>query len=182
MTRPPRRPAGWMTASKVVPLRALVARVARLRRAPGRHSVVLANGLFDLLHPGHVRYLEGARRLGDMLVVAVNDDRSARRLRGPGRPVVPARDRARIIAALRCVTAVTRFGGSTVAAVLREVRPDIHCKGTDYTPETVPERDLVRSWGGRVAIAGDDKRHATSDLIARLARRPRRAGAARRQR
>jgi len=130
---------------------------------------VLANGLFDLLHVGHLRYLEGARRLGDLLIVAVNSDRSARRLRGPGRPVVPARDRARLVAALRCVDAVLVFGGPTVVPILRRIRPEVHCKGTDYTPATVPERDVVRGYGGRVAIAGDPKRHATSETIRRIA-------------
>jgi len=149
--------------------------------------VVLANGLFDLPHVGHLRYLRGARRHGDLLIVAVNDDRSARRLRGPGRPLIAAADRARLVAAVRGVDAVVLFGGTTVARVIRSLRPDVHCKGTDYSPATVPEGDLVRSLGGVVKVAGDAKRHATTDLIRRIAAagtpgadrtrpRPRRAG------
>jgi rfaE bifunctional protein nucleotidyltransferase chain/domain len=130
--------------------------------------VVLANGLFDLLHVGHLRYLGASRRLGDVLVVALNDDRSARRLRGAGRPLVPARDRARLVAAVRGVDLVLLFGGRTVATVLRRLRPDVHCKGTDYTPGTVPERDVVRSYGGRVRIAGDPKSHASTTMIRRI--------------
>jgi rfaE bifunctional protein nucleotidyltransferase chain/domain len=154
-----------------VSLRDLLRRVARLRRRRPRQRVVLANGLFDLLHVGHLRYLQSARRLGDFLVVAVNDDRSARLLRGTGRPVIPARDRSRLVAAIDGVDAVVLFGGRTVSRVLTRLRPDIHCKGTDYTPTTVPEAALVRSWGGRVRIVGDPKRHASSDLISRIARR-----------
>jgi rfaE bifunctional protein nucleotidyltransferase chain/domain len=138
--------------------------------------VVLANGVFDLLHVGHVRYLAAARAPGDLLVVAVNDDRSARRLRGPGRPVVPARDRARLIAAFRGVDVVVLFGWRTVSPLIRRLRPEVQCKGTDYTPGTVPERAAVLSYGGRVRIAGDAKRHAATDLIGRIARR---AGGAR---
>jgi rfaE bifunctional protein nucleotidyltransferase chain/domain len=155
------------------PVLALAAAERRLRRwrraAGGRGRVVLANGLFDLLHVGHLRYLRGARRLGDLLVVAVNDDRSARALRGPGRPIVPARDRARLVAAARGVDLVVIFGGQTVGAVLQRLRPEVHCKGTDYTPATVPERDIVRGYGGVVKTAGDAKRHATTDLLLRLA-------------
>jgi len=155
------------------PVLALAAAERRLRRwrraAGGRGRVVLANGLFDLLHVGHLRYLRGARRLGDLLVVAVNDDRSARTLRGPGRPIVPARDRARLVAAARGVDLVVVFGGPTVGAVLQRLRPEVHCKGTDYTPATVPERDIVRGYGGVVKTAGDAKRHATTDLLLRLA-------------
>jgi len=131
----------------------------------------MANGLFDLLHVGHLRYLRAARALGDFLVVAVNDDRSARALRGPGRPVAPAFDRGRLVAAVDGVDAVVFFGGHTASGVLGRLRPDIHCKGTDYTPSSVPEAGLVRSWKGQVRIAGDRKRHASSDLIERIARR-----------
>jgi rfaE bifunctional protein nucleotidyltransferase chain/domain len=130
---------------------------------------VLANGLFDLLHVGHVRYLEGARKWGDFLVVAVNDDGSARRLRGPGRPIVPARDRARLVAALRGVDAVVLFGGRTAGPILARLRPDVHCKGTDYTEAGVPEREVVRAYGGRTRIVGDAKRHAATTIIARIA-------------
>ena len=149
-------------------LAALERRLGLLRRRRPAPRVVLANGLFDPLHVGHVRYLQGARRLGDLLIVAINDDRSARLLRGPGRPLVPARDRARLVAALEGVDAVVLFSGRTVAPILERLRPEIHCKGTDYTPATVPERDVVRRYGGRVRIAGDRKRHASTDLIARL--------------
>ena len=150
---------------------ALLRRIATLRRRSPRPRIVLANGLFDLLHVGHLRYLRAARELGDLLVVAVNDDRSARRLRGAGRPVVRGRDRARLIAALESVDAVVLFGGSTVAPLLRRLRPDVHCKGTDYRPETVPEREIVRGYGGEVCVAGDPKRHATTDLLKRIAAR-----------
>jgi rfaE bifunctional protein nucleotidyltransferase chain/domain len=159
-------------AAPVLGLAAAARLVARLRRRRPRPRVVLANGLFDLLHVGHLRYLRAGRARGDFLVVAVNSDRSARRLRGPGRPLMPARDRVRIVAALDPVDAVLIFGASTVAPVLRRLRPDVHCKGTDYTPETVPERDVVRSYGGTVRIVGDPKRHATTGLIERIARRP----------
>jgi rfaE bifunctional protein nucleotidyltransferase chain/domain len=156
----------------VATLAALARRVARWRRRRPRPRIVLANGLFDLLHVGHLRYLEGAKRCGDVLVVAVNDDRSARRLRGPGRPILPARDRARLVAALRPVDAVVLFGSRTVTPVLERLRPDVHCKGTDYTAAGVPERDVVRSYGGRTRIVGDPKRHATTALIARIGAGP----------
>ncbi len=149
----------------------LLAAITRLRRRRPGTRVVLANGLFDLLHVGHVRYLGAARRLGDVLVVAVNDDRSARRLRGPGRPIVRAADRARLVASLEGVDYVVLFGSETVAPLLRRLRPDVQCKGTDYTRDTVPERGVVHSYGGKVAIAGDRKRHATTDLIGRIRRR-----------
>jgi rfaE bifunctional protein nucleotidyltransferase chain/domain len=156
---------------RVLPLRRLLEEVGRLRRRRPGTSVVLANGLFDLLHVGHVRYLAAARRLGTVLVVAVNDDRSARRLRGPGRPIMRAADRAGLVAALDGVDYVVLFGSRTVAPVLRRLRPDVQCKGTDYTEDSVPERHVVRSYGGRVAIAGDPKGHATTDLIDRIRRR-----------
>jgi len=147
-------------------------RVARWRRTRPGARVVLANGLFDLLHVGHLRYLRAARRQGGFLVVALNDDRSAARLRGPGRPLVPARDRARLVAAVRGVDLVLVFGGSTVGRVLRILRPDVHCKGTDYRPGTVPEREIVRGYGGSVRVVGDPKRHATTDLLRRMTGRP----------
>lgn len=158
-------------AGRVFRLDRLAGVLERLRRARPRPRVVLANGLFDLLHVGHVRYLRAARALGHFLVVAVNDDRSSRRLRGPGRPIVPAADRARILSALEGVDAVVLFGGRTAEGVLRRLRPDLHCKGTDYAPGSVPERDVVRSYGGRVRIVGDAKRHASTGLIARIGRR-----------
>ncbi len=155
----------------ILSTRALRRRVAALRRRSPRVRIVLANGLFDLLHVGHLRYLRAARALGDFLVVAVNDDRSARRLRGPGRPVIRARDRAHLIAALESVDAVVVFGRATVAQLLKRLRPEVHCKGTDYRPETVPEREIVRAYGGEVRVVGDPKRHATTDLLKRIASR-----------
>ena len=155
----------------LLPIPALLKRVARLRRRRPRTRVVLANGLFDLLHAGHLRYLRGARAAGDYLVVAINDDRSARRLRGPGRPLTPARDRARLVAALEGVDAVVVFGGRDVGRLLRRLRPEVHCKGTDYRRDTVPERDVVLGYGGAIRIVGDRKCHATTDMIRRIARR-----------
>ncbi len=136
-------------------------------RAAGR-TIALANGCFDLLHAGHVRYLEGAAAQADRLVVAVNDDESVRRLKGEGRPILPVADRAELVASLRAVDYVVIFSEPSVAALLEEIRPDVHCKGTDYTPETVPERDVVRRYGGRIAIVGDPKRHSTRELLERI--------------
>ena len=151
---------------KVLPLSTLVEQV-RAARAAGR-TVALANGLFDLLHVGHLRYLEGAKAEADLLVVAVNADASARALKGEGRPVVPEGERAELVAGFACVDWVTIFSDRTVEPLLRALRPDVHCKGTDYTAETVPERELARELSIRVAIVGDPKDHATSDLLARL--------------
>lgn len=147
---------------------ALVARV-RADRARGL-TVAFANGAFDLLHVGHVRYLEAARQEADRLVVAVNDDASVRQVKGPSRPIMPAADRAELVAALRAVDYVVVFAEPTVAPLLELLRPDVHCKGTDYTLDTVPERETVRAYGGRVAIVGDPKDHSTSALVDRLAR------------
>ena len=144
----------------------LAARVAADRQA-GR-TIAFANGAFDLLHVGHVRYLEAARREADRLVVAVNDDRSIQGLKGPSRPVLPEADRAELVAALRAVDYVVIFSEPTVTPLLELLRPDVHCKGTDYTIDTVPERDTVRAYGGRIAIVGDPKDHSTSDLLTRL--------------
>jgi D-glycero-beta-D-manno-heptose 1-phosphate adenylyltransferase len=136
--------------------------------AAGR-SVALANGVFDLFHVGHLRYLEGAKALADLLVVAVNGDASARlQGKGPGRPVVPAAERAEIVAALRCVDHVVLFETKDVVPVIRALRPDVQVKGTDYTPETIPEAAEVRAYGGRVAVAGDPKDHSTTELLSRL--------------
>ena len=137
-------------------------------RAAGR-TVALANGCFDLLHVGHVRYLEAAAQEADLLVVAVNDDGSVRKLKGEGRPLLSAADRAEIVAALRCVDHVVIFGERTVEPLLELLRPEVHCKGTDYTEATVPEREIVAAYGGRVAIVGDPKDHSTRDLLARIA-------------
>jgi len=128
-------------------------------------KITLANGAFDLLHVGHTRYLRAAKQLGGKLVVAINSDESVRALKGNGRPVMPAEERAEILAALSDVDAVVIFPERDVTALIREVRPDIHAKGTDYTPESVPERDTVIEGGGRVEIVGDPKNHSTSDII-----------------
>jgi len=129
---------------------------------------VFANGAFDLLHAGHVRYLEAAKAEGDWLVVGVNTDRSVRESKGDSRPIVPESERAEIVAALSCVDSVVLFDEASPAALLAELRPDVHAKGTDYTPESVPEREVVARYGGRTAIVGDPKDHATSDLIERI--------------
>ena len=152
---------------RVVTEQELVQVVAEDRRH-GR-TVAFANGCFDILHVGHVRYLAGANEQGDRLVVAINDDESVRALKGEGRPILPAAERAEILAALRVVDYVVIFAESTVARLLDLVRPDVHCKGTDYTVETVPERDVVLGYGGRIAIVGDPKDHSTKELLARLA-------------
>ena len=138
-------------------------------RAAGR-TIAFANGCFDLLHVGHVRYLQAAAREGDRLVVAVNDDRSAATLKGPGRPVIGVADRAELVAGLRGVDYVVVFSEPTVESLLRLVQPDVHCKGTDYTIDTVPERAVVSAYGGRTAIVGDAKEHSTGALVARLTR------------
>lgn len=130
--------------------------------------IVLANGCFDTLHVGHVRYLEGARALGDLLIVGVNSDAQVARLKGAGRPILPERERAELVASLQAVDLVTIFPEPTVTELLLAMKPDVHAKGTDYTAETVPERDVVRSYGGSVAIVGDPKNHSTSEIIARL--------------
>ena len=141
----------------------LVQRVAGAREAGAR--IVLANGCFDVLHVGHVRYLAGARQLGDILVVGINSDEQVAIQKGPGRPVLPASERAEIVAALESVTYVTIFHEPTVEQLLLAIKPDVHAKGTDYTTESVPERDVVRSYGGEVAIVGDPKDHSSSNLI-----------------
>jgi D-glycero-beta-D-manno-heptose 1-phosphate adenylyltransferase len=150
---------------------ALCAAAAR-DRAEGK-TFAFANGCFDLLHVGHVRYLKGAAAEADRLIVAVNDDRSVAELKGAGRPILAAADRAELVNALRGVDYVIVFADRTVERLLRLLEPDVHCKGTDYTVETVPERAVVASYGGRTAIVGDPKSHATRDLLARIARRRR---------
>ena len=142
-------------------------------RAAGR-PIALANGCFDVLHVGHVRYLQGAAAEADRLVVAVNDDQSVAGLKGAGRPILPAVDRAELVAALRGVDYVVTFGERTVEPLIRLIKPDVHCKGTDYTVDSVPERSVVLEYGGRTAIVGDPKNHATRELIERIAG-PRRA-------
>ncbi len=152
--------------SKIGSLEEVRERVEAARRAGS--TVALANGVFDLLHVGHVRYLQGAKAEADVLVVGVNGDDSARRLKGPERPILPAVDRALLVAAQRAVDHVVVFEENDVRGLLLALKPDVHCKGTDYTPETVPEREVVRSYGGRVAIVGDPKDHDTQALLARL--------------
>jgi rfaE bifunctional protein nucleotidyltransferase chain/domain len=154
------------TRAKILSLEGLQQQLAG-QRARGRR-VVMANGCFDVLHVGHVRYLEGARREGDVLVVCVNSDSSERRLKGAGRPVLPQDARAQLVAALRCVDYVVIFDDRTVEPLLQALRPDVHAKGTDYTAETVPERDVAAKLGIRVAIVGDPKDHSTTELLARL--------------
>ena len=130
-------------------------------------TIALANGFFDLLHVGHIRYLQAAAEEADRLIVAVNDDEMAGR-KGKGRPILPAADRAKLVAAVRGVDYVVIFAEPTVTPLLELLRPDVHCKGTDYTAETVPERETVRSYGGRIAIVGDPKDHSTRDFLARI--------------
>jgi D-glycero-beta-D-manno-heptose 1-phosphate adenylyltransferase len=140
--------------------------VAREREA--RRRIVFANGAFDLLHAGHVRYLEAARAEGDWLIVGVNSDASVSRSKGAGRPIVPAAERAEIVAALACVGAVVVFEEDSPAALLEELRPDVHAKGTDYTAESVPEREVVARYGGKTVIVGDSKGHATTEMLERI--------------
>ena len=165
-----------MKTAKILPLAALqrIVRGARYRRL----RIVLANGGFDLIHAGHVRYLREAKTKGDILIVALNSDKSLDLLKGPGRPILPQRERAEIIAAVEDVDYVVIFNELDVGRVLRALRPDIHAKGSDYTKATVPERDIVREYGGKVAIAGGPKIRSTSSVISRIrtqtkgARRP----------
>jgi rfaE bifunctional protein nucleotidyltransferase chain/domain len=152
-----------MSAQKTLSRDELKQRVAAWRQAG--ESIILANGCFDLLHVGHVRYLHAARQLGGRLIVAINSDDSVRALKGEGRPLMPAAERAEILSALADVDAVVIFPEPDVRALIREVRPDIHAKGTDYTADTVPERDVVAECGGRVEIVGDAKDHSASEII-----------------
>ena len=138
-------------------------------RERGR-TIAFANGCFDVLHVGHIRYLQDAKKEADVLVVGVNGDASVRELKGEGRPVMPAAERAEIIAAIDGVDYVTIFDESSPARLLGALKPDVHCKGTDYTADSVPERDVVRAYGGRVAIVGDPKEHSTSELLKRMRR------------
>jgi D-glycero-beta-D-manno-heptose 1-phosphate adenylyltransferase len=154
------------TREKILPRDELARRLEEHRSRGER--IVLANGCFDLLHVGHVRYLEGARGEGDVLVVAINSDRSTGALKGNGRPILPEQARARLVASLRAVSYVTLFDEPDVAALLSALRPGVHAKGTDYTAETVPERETARKLGVRIAIVGDPKQHSTRELLARL--------------
>ena len=163
-----RRPLAASGARKLVSLSTARRRVAAWRKA--QQTVALANGVFDLLHVGHVRYLEGAKALADKLVVAVNSDASTRRYKGKGRPVVHQAERAELICALTCTDLVVIFDEPDVRAVIRALKPDIQVKGTDYTPHTIPERAEVEAYGGRVAVAGDPKDHSTTEVLTRLGR------------
>lgn len=152
-----------MTTDKILSRERLKDRVAAWRHAGDR--ITLANGCFDLLHVGHVRYLRAAKQLGGRLIVAINSDDSVRALKGANRPLMPAEERAELLSALADVDAVVIFSEEDVRSLIRELRPDIHAKGTDYTADTVPERDVVVECGGRVAIVGDPKNHSASQII-----------------
>jgi rfaE bifunctional protein nucleotidyltransferase chain/domain len=152
-----------MTVSKIL-TRDRLLEAAERARAAGRR-IVFANGAFDLLHVGHVRYLEAARREGDWLAVGVNSDRSVARAKGPARPILPEAERAEVVAALAAVDAVSIFDEESPAALIAAMRPHVHAKGTDYSAESVPERDVVAAYGGRTAIVGDAKEHGTTDVI-----------------
>lgn len=153
---------------KLIPRAGAAALGARLRREGWR--IVFANGCFDLLHVGHVRYLQAAREQGDVLVVGVNSDRSVRELKGPGRPLLRAEARAELIAALEAVNYVVVFDETSAALLLQDLRPDVQCKGTDYSEDTVPEREVMKSLGGIVRIVGDTKSHSTRELITQIAK------------
>jgi len=155
------------TRTKILDRKTLQLRLQEHKR--GGNRVVLANGCFDILHVGHARYLQGAKREGDILVVAVNSDSSVCALKGPGRPILEEHARAELVAALAAVDYVVLFSEPNVEKLLEELRPDVHAKGTDYTAETVPERDTAARLGIRVAIVGDPKNHSTRELLARLA-------------
>jgi D-glycero-beta-D-manno-heptose 1-phosphate adenylyltransferase len=152
--------------ARVLTRQDLAVRVEAERRKGS--TIVFANGCFDVLHVGHTRYLSGARELGDLLVVGVNSDDQVRIQKGSGRPILPAAERAELVASLASVDYVTVFEEPTVEQLLLTLKPDVHAKGTDYTEETVPEREVVRSYGGRVAIVGDPKDHSTTELLTRL--------------
>ncbi len=157
-------------ASKIVSRTALREILLKLHQLQKR--IVFANGCFDTLHVGHIRYLEGARREGDVLVVAVNADSSVKQLKGPGRPILDEKARASLAAALRCVDYVVLFGEPNVESLLEELRPHVHAKGTDYTAETVPERAVAARLGIRVAIVGDPKKHSTRSLLDEIRKAP----------
>lgn len=156
-------------SGKIIPRSEAAALGERLRREGRR--IAFANGCFDLLHVGHVRYLRAAREQGDVLVVGVNGDRAVRKLKGPGRPLLSVEARAALVAALEAVDYVVVFEESVAAELLRDLRPQVHCKGTDYTPESVPERSVVESYGGEVRIVGDPKSHSTRDLLAEIVKK-----------
>jgi len=153
-------------ASRILTVDEILSTLSPLRERGGK--VAFANGLFDLLHVGHLRYLSAARREGNALVVGINSDRSARELKGSDRPLVPQDERAELVAGFACVDYVTIFDELTVEPLLRALRPDVHCKGTDYTADTVPEKGIAAELGIRIAIVGDPKGHATRDMIGRI--------------
>jgi len=157
------KPDSFGVTTRILERRDLLAVVEAAKRKGSR--IVLANGCFDVLHVGHIRYLEAAKALGDLLIVGVNSDEQTRRLKGDGRPLVPQDQRAQIVSALEAVDFVTIFEEPTVTELLLAIKPDVHAKGTDYTEDMVPERDVVRSFGGRVAIVGDPKNHSSSEII-----------------
>ncbi|PYS59684.1 MAG: D-glycero-beta-D-manno-heptose 1-phosphate adenylyltransferase [Acidobacteria bacterium] len=157
------KPDSFDVTTRILERRDLLAVVKAAKRKGSR--IVLANGCFDVLHVGHIRYLEAAKALGDLLIVGVNSDEQTRRLKGEGRPLAPQDQRAQIVSALAAVDFVTIFHEPTVEQLLLALRPDIHAKGTDYTEDTVPERDVVRSFGGQLAIVGDPKNHSSSEII-----------------
>lgn len=156
-----------MNFAPIFTLDELIARVNAVRE--NNSTIVLANGCFDLFHVGHIRYLAGAKMLGDFLVVGVNSDRQVRKLKGVNRPYMPEHERAEVVSAFRFVDAVTIFDEPTVEHLIIAIRPDFHAKGTDYTTDSVPEREIVRRYGGRVAIVGDPKDHSSTELIAKVA-------------
>src|SRR2546427_6202452 len=162
------KPDSFDVTTRILERRDLLAVVKAAKRKGSR--IVLANGCFDVLHVGHIRFLEAAKALGDLLIVGVNSDEQTRRLKGEGRPLAPQDQRAQIVSALAAVDFVTIFHEPTVEQLLLALRPDIHAKGTDYTEDTVPERDVVRSFGGQLAIVGDPKDHSSSQMIERLSR------------
>ncbi len=153
-------------SSRILDRPSFIARIQSEKEA--ERKIVFANGCFDVLHAGHIRYLQGARKLGDVLVVAVNSDAQVSALKGIGRPILAEHDRAELVASIDVVDFVTIFEEPTVEQLLLAIQPDVHAKGTDYTEETVPERDVVRSFGGRVAIVGDPKDHSSSEMIERV--------------
>ncbi len=153
-------------ASRILERDAVIAETRSAKQAG--QTIVLANGCFDVLHAGHIRYLQGARVLGDVLIVAINADDQVKVLKGIGRPILTELDRAELVASIDAVDFVTIFDEPTVEQLLLAIKPHVHAKGTDYTQETVPERDVVRSYGGRVAIVGDPKNHSTSEMLKRF--------------
>lgn len=153
-------------ASRILDRDKLIAQTKAAKKAG--QTIVLTNGCFDVLHAGHIRYLQGARELGDVLVVAINADAQVTALKGIGRPILAEHERAELVASIEAVDFVTVFDEPTVEQLLLAIQPDVHAKGTDYTEETVPERDVVRSFGGRIAIVGDPKNHSTSEMLKRF--------------